>query len=48
MSDVVNILGVSEKQAMEIMSSASSNGNCDGKINFADFRRMMETQEEDE
>jgi len=47
-SDVVNILGVSEKQAMEIMSSASSNGNCDGKINFADFRRMMETQEEDE
>jgi len=48
-SDVVNILGVSEKQAMEIMSSAiGSNGNCDGKINFADFRRMMETQEEDE
>lgn len=48
-SDVVNILGVSEKQAMEIMNSViGSNGNCDGKINFADFRRMMETQEEDE
>jgi calcium-dependent protein kinase len=41
-SDIVDVVGVSEKQAMDIMKLVD--GNSDGRIDFNEFRRMMEDE----
>jgi calcium-dependent protein kinase len=41
-SDIIELVGVSEKQAVEIMRSVD--GNCDDRIDFVEFRRMMEDE----
>ncbi len=41
-SDIVDVVGVSEKQAMDIMKMVD--GNSDGRIDFNEFRRMMEDE----
>lgn len=39
-SDIVDLVGGSEKQAMEIMKLVDNNS--DGRIDFNEFRKMME------
>ena len=41
MSDIIDLVG-GEKQAMEIMTSVDANN--DGRIDFNEFRRMMEEE----
>lgn len=41
-SDIIELVGVSEKQAKEIMRSVD--GNCDDRIDFSEFRTMMEDE----
>ena len=41
-SDIVDLVGVSERQAKEIMMVVDKNS--DGRIDFAEFRRMMEDE----
>lgn len=38
-SDIVDVVGVSEKQAMDIMKLVDENS--DGRIDFSEFRQMM-------
>lgn len=41
-SDIVDLVGVSERQAKEIMMVVDKNS--DGRIDFAEFRKMMEDE----
>lgn len=41
-SDIVDLVGGSEKNAMEIMKLVDN--NCDGRIDFNEFRKMMEDE----
>lgn len=41
-SDIVDLVGVSQKQAMEIMKLVDR--DCDGRIDFGEFRKMMEDE----
>ncbi len=41
-SDIVDLVGGSEKQAMEIMKLVDDNS--DGRIDFNEFRKMMEVE----
>jgi len=41
-SDIVDLVGGSEKQAMEIMKLVDKNS--DGRIDFNEFRKMMEDE----
>lgn len=41
-SDIVDLVGCTEKQAMEIMKLVDANS--DGRIDFNEFRKMMETE----
>jgi calcium-dependent protein kinase len=42
LSDIVDLVGVSEKQAVEIMKAVDA--NCDDGIDFIEFRRMMKDE----
>ena len=42
MSDIVNLVGGSKKQAMDIMKLVDDNS--DGRIDFNEFRKMMEEE----
>jgi len=44
LSDIADLVG-GEKQAKEIMTAVD--GNNDGKIDFNEFRKMMEEEEDD-
>jgi len=41
-SDIVDLVGGSEKQAMEIMKMVDENS--DGRIDFSEFRKMMQEE----